>query len=51
METEGVEPFSGEAWSHPIEAGVRERLRSFIKEPLADADVSLGSHRSEGSPS
>jgi len=30
----GMEPFSGEAWFDPIEAGVRERVRGFIEELL-----------------
>ena len=32
----GMEPFSGETWFDPIEAGIRERVRGFIEELLKE---------------
>jgi transposase-like protein len=43
-----MEPFSGEAWFDPIEAGVRERVRGFIEELLEqELTTALGRHRHE----
>jgi putative transposase len=43
-----LEPFSGDAWFDPIEAGVRERVRSFIEELLEqELTVALGRERHE----
>jgi putative transposase len=45
---EGLEPFSGEAWFDPIEAGVRERVRGFIEELLEqELTQALGRARHE----
>jgi hypothetical protein len=42
----GMEPFSGEAWFDPIEAGVRERVRGFIEELLEqELTAALGRQR------
>src|SRR5690242_9481999 len=45
---DGTEPFSGEAWFDPIEAGVRERVRGFIEELLEqELTQALGRARHE----
>src|SRR5206468_10254438 len=45
-----MEPFSGEAWFDPIEAGVRERVRGFIEELLEqELTTALGRARHERS--
>src|SRR4051794_1598813 len=35
-QADGMEPFSGEAWFDPIEAGIRDRVRGFIEELLEE---------------
>src|SRR6058998_3446898 len=46
--TDGMEPFSGEAWFDPIETGVRERVRRFIEELLQqELTQALGRARHE----
>src|SRR3954454_2155645 len=45
-----MEPFAGEAWFDPIEAGVRERVRGFIEELLEqELTTALGRARHERS--
>jgi putative transposase len=49
-QTDGMEPFSGDAWFDPIEAGVRERVRGFIEELLEqELTQALGRGRHEWS--
>jgi transposase-like protein len=46
----GMEPFSGDAWFDPIEAGIRERVRGFIEELLEqELTQALGRGRHERS--
>src|ERR1700759_4415789 len=45
---DGMEPFSGDAWFDPIEAGIRERVRGFIEELLEqEMTQALGRGRHE----
>ena len=47
----GMEPFSGEAWFDPIEAGVRDRVREFIEELLQqELTQALGRGRHQRAP-
>ena len=47
-QTDGLGPFSGDAWFDPIEAGVRERVRGFIEELLEqELTQALGRARHE----
>src|SRR6201995_1542255 len=45
---DGMEPFAGDGWFDPIEAGVRERVRGFIEELLEqELTQALGRGRHE----
>ena len=45
---DGMEPFSGQVWFDPIEAGIRERVRGFIEELLEEElTTALGRARHE----
>jgi putative transposase len=47
-QTDGMGPFSGEAWFDPIEAGIRARVRGFIEELLEqELTQALGRGRHE----
>src|ERR1700759_5747253 len=48
MPTDGIEPFSGDAWFDPIETGIRDRVRGFIDELLEEElTQALGRSRHE----